>query len=177
MPSIVWISHLGPQSNSSRIDCRAAPAFLAHGLSMCIPMSDATFSLVTPMFTAGGFLGSSTANIAMERHGRKAAMQISGLFVAIDSGYVKSGTTCSRATFRPVTRPNYALLRHDGAVHFMMKSSRVTTVRTEVPRNRDLSTQLQNCQQQSCHIMVSPWPPTRIVSPISPVFRVSFLSQ
>jgi MFS family permease len=49
-------------------------------------MSDATFSLVTSMFTAGGFLGSSTANIAMERYGRKAALQISGLFVAIGSG-------------------------------------------------------------------------------------------
>jgi len=49
-------------------------------------MSDATFSLVTSMFTVGGFLGSSTANIVMERHGRKAAMQISGLFVAVGSG-------------------------------------------------------------------------------------------
>jgi MFS family permease len=49
-------------------------------------MSDATFSLVTSMFTVGGFLGSSTANIVMERHGRKAAVQISGLFVAVGSG-------------------------------------------------------------------------------------------
>jgi SP family facilitated glucose transporter-like MFS transporter 3 len=49
-------------------------------------MSDATFSLVTSIFTAGGFLGSSTANIAMERHGRKAAVQISGLCVAVGSG-------------------------------------------------------------------------------------------
>jgi MFS family permease len=49
-------------------------------------MSDATFSLVTSVFTVGGFLGSSTASIAMERHGRKAALQISGLFVAVGSG-------------------------------------------------------------------------------------------
>jgi MFS family permease len=49
-------------------------------------MSDATFSLVTAMFTAGGFFGSSIANIIMERHGRKAAIQISGLFVAVGSG-------------------------------------------------------------------------------------------
>jgi len=68
------------------LTCRAAPAFLTHGLPTCISMSDATFSLVTSMFTAGGFLGSSTANIVMERHGRKAALQISGLFVAIGSG-------------------------------------------------------------------------------------------
>ena len=49
-------------------------------------MSDTTFSLVTSMFTAGGFFGSSTANIVMERHGRKAAIQISGLFMAVGSG-------------------------------------------------------------------------------------------
>jgi len=38
------------------------------------------------MYTAGGFFGSSTANIVMERHGRKPAIQISGLFVAVGSG-------------------------------------------------------------------------------------------
>ena len=49
-------------------------------------MSDTTFSLVTSIFTVGGFLGSSTAGTIMERHGRKAALQVSGLFVAIGSG-------------------------------------------------------------------------------------------
>ena len=49
-------------------------------------MSDATFSLVTSMFTVGGFLGSSTAGIAMDRHGRKAALQISGLSTAVGAG-------------------------------------------------------------------------------------------
>jgi MFS family permease len=49
-------------------------------------MSDATFSLVTSMFTVGGFLGSSNAAIAMDRYGRKAALQISGLFTAIGAG-------------------------------------------------------------------------------------------
>jgi MFS transporter, SP family, solute carrier family 2 (facilitated glucose transporter), member 3 len=49
-------------------------------------MSDATFSLVTSVFTVGGFLGSTTAGIAMDRYGRKAALQISGLFTAIGAG-------------------------------------------------------------------------------------------
>jgi MFS family permease len=49
-------------------------------------MSDATFSLVTSMFTVGGFLGSSNAGIAMDRYGRKAALQISGLLTAVGAG-------------------------------------------------------------------------------------------
>jgi len=48
-------------------------------------MSDAIFSLVTSMFTVGGFLGSLTAGMVMERHGRKAALQYSGLSVAVGS--------------------------------------------------------------------------------------------
>ncbi len=49
-------------------------------------MSDATFSLITSMFTVGGFLGSCTASIVMDRRGRKAALQFSGLLVAVGSG-------------------------------------------------------------------------------------------
>jgi MFS family permease len=49
-------------------------------------MSDAEFSLVTSMFTVGGLLGSLSASMVMERHGRKAALQISGLSVAAGSG-------------------------------------------------------------------------------------------
>jgi MFS family permease len=49
-------------------------------------MSDAMFSLVTSIFTVGGFLGSSIAGMVMERHGRKAALQFSGLSVAVGSG-------------------------------------------------------------------------------------------
>ncbi|KAF8479259.1 general substrate transporter [Russula ochroleuca] len=68
------------------LTCRAAPPFLSHGLPTCIPMSDAEFSLVTSMFTVGGLLGSLSASMVMERHGRKAALQISGLSVAAGSG-------------------------------------------------------------------------------------------
>ncbi len=49
-------------------------------------MSDAVFSLVTSMFTVGGFIGSFIAGMVMERHGRKAALQCSGLSVAVGSG-------------------------------------------------------------------------------------------
>ncbi len=49
-------------------------------------MSDATFSLITSMFTVGGFLGSCTASLVMDRSGRKGALQLSGLLVAVGSG-------------------------------------------------------------------------------------------
>ncbi|KAH9981458.1 hypothetical protein BGW80DRAFT_1270347 [Lactifluus volemus] len=68
------------------LTCRTVPAFTPRTLPTCIPMSDATFSLVTSVFTVGGFLGSTTAGIAMDRYGRKAALQISGLFTAIGAG-------------------------------------------------------------------------------------------
>lgn len=51
-----------------------------YGLPTCIPMSDATFSLVTSMFTVGGLLGSLSANLAMDRYGRKGASRLSAVF-------------------------------------------------------------------------------------------------
>lgn len=68
------------------LTCRAAPPLPSHGLPTCIPMSDTVFSLVTSIFTVGGFLGSSIAGMVMERHGRKAAIQFSGISVAVGSG-------------------------------------------------------------------------------------------
>jgi len=49
-------------------------------------MTDATFSFVTSMFTVGGLVGSTFASIVMDGYGRKAALQVSGLFVAVGSG-------------------------------------------------------------------------------------------
>lgn len=43
-------------------------------------MSDATFSLVTSLFTVGGLLGSLSANLVMDRYGRKGASRFSALF-------------------------------------------------------------------------------------------------
>jgi sugar porter (SP) family MFS transporter len=68
------------------LTCRATAHSSSNGLSTCIPMSDATFSLITSVFTVGGFLGSCTASIVMDRRGRKAALQFSGLLVAVGSG-------------------------------------------------------------------------------------------
>jgi hypothetical protein len=68
------------------LTCRATTPSSSYGFSTCIPMSDATFSLITSMFTVGGFLGSCTASNVMNRRGRKAALQLSGLLVAVGSG-------------------------------------------------------------------------------------------
>lgn len=46
-------------------------------------MSDATFSLLTSVFTIGGLLGSLSANAVMDRFGRKGAVQASSMFVAV----------------------------------------------------------------------------------------------
>ncbi|KIJ69595.1 hypothetical protein HYDPIDRAFT_79961 [Hydnomerulius pinastri MD-312] len=68
---------------------------LYYGLPTCIPMSDATFSLVTSMFTVGGFFGSLFANIAMDRYGRKGATRLSAAFNA--AGAALSGVAASVA--------------------------------------------------------------------------------
>lgn len=54
-----------------------------YGLPLCIPMSDATFSVVTSIFTVGGLAGSMGANIAMDRLGRRGATRLSGLMTAL----------------------------------------------------------------------------------------------
>ncbi|KAG9318338.1 general substrate transporter [Chiua virens] len=59
-------------------------------------MSDAAFSLVTSLFTVGGFIGSLSANIAMDRYGRKGATRISALFNA--AGATISGLAASIAS-------------------------------------------------------------------------------
>lgn len=57
-----------------------------YGLPTCIPMSDATFSVVTSVYTVGGFLGSFFANVVMDRWGRKGAVRASSLMVILGSG-------------------------------------------------------------------------------------------
>ncbi|KAG2075925.1 general substrate transporter [Suillus decipiens] len=56
-----------------------------YGLPTCIPMSDATFSVVTSMYTLGGFFGSLSANIVMDRYGRKGASRLSAVLTAAGS--------------------------------------------------------------------------------------------
>lgn len=62
------------------LTCQNVVPDSSYGLPTCIPMSDATFSLVTSLFTVGGLFGSLSANLAMDRYGRKGASRISALF-------------------------------------------------------------------------------------------------
>ena len=48
-------------------------------------MSDATFSVVTSVYTVGGFLGSFFANVVMDRWGRKGAVRVSAVMVVVGS--------------------------------------------------------------------------------------------
>ncbi|KAF8436896.1 general substrate transporter [Boletus edulis BED1] len=56
------------------------PDSLYYGLPTCMPMTDATFSLVTSMFTFGGLFGCLSANLIMDRYGRNSATRFSALF-------------------------------------------------------------------------------------------------
>ncbi|KAH7889851.1 general substrate transporter [Phlebopus sp. FC_14] len=66
-----------------------------YGLPTCIPMSDATFSFVTSMFTVGGFFGSLFANLAVDQWGRKGATRFSATLNAV--GAAVSGLAASVA--------------------------------------------------------------------------------
>ncbi|KZT03566.1 general substrate transporter [Laetiporus sulphureus 93-53] len=57
-----------------------------YGLPACIPMSDATFSVLTSVYTVGGLIGSLGANLAMDRWGRKGACRVSALATAVGAG-------------------------------------------------------------------------------------------
>ncbi|KAA1474808.1 general substrate transporter [Dentipellis sp. KUC8613] len=57
-----------------------------YGLPHCIPMSDATFSAVTAVFTVGGLLGSLSSKYVVDRFGRKGAVICNSVLVAMGSG-------------------------------------------------------------------------------------------
>ncbi|KAG1736752.1 general substrate transporter [Suillus lakei] len=69
------------------LTCKIADptAPMYYGLPTCIPMSDATFSVVTSIYTFGGFFGSLSANIVMDRYGRKGASRLSAALTAAGS--------------------------------------------------------------------------------------------
>jgi MFS family permease len=46
-------------------------------------MSDATFSVVTSIYTIGGLIGSMGANVVMDRFGRRGASRISAVMTAL----------------------------------------------------------------------------------------------
>lgn len=67
------------------ITCRNVDQGIYRGLPICIPMSDAAFSVVTSIFTVGGLLGSMSANLAMDRWGRRGATRLSALATVVGS--------------------------------------------------------------------------------------------
>ncbi|KAG8904708.1 hypothetical protein FRB99_001294, partial [Tulasnella sp. 403] len=54
-------------------------------LPVCIPMSNATFGLVTSVFTIGGLFGSLASNYLMNRFGRKGAAKFNAGFILVGS--------------------------------------------------------------------------------------------
>ncbi|TFY54754.1 hypothetical protein EVJ58_g8675 [Rhodofomes roseus] len=61
----------------------------------CIPMSDATFSVVTSVYTVGGLMGSLGANLVMDRWGRRGAVRISA--IATGAGAALMGVSAGLA--------------------------------------------------------------------------------
>lgn len=99
------------------LTCQNAVPQTYYGLPTCIPMSDATFSLVTSLFTVGGLLGSLFANLAMDRYGRKGACRLSAVFNA--AGAAMSGLAPSVAPMalgRFVSFPDFKNMYLDNSV-------------------------------------------------------------
>ncbi|KIM87653.1 hypothetical protein PILCRDRAFT_815229 [Piloderma croceum F 1598] len=65
------------------LTCRNVDTGIYYGLPVCIPMSDATFSVVTSIYTVGGLIGSMGASVAMDRFGRRGASRISAVMTAL----------------------------------------------------------------------------------------------
>jgi len=51
-------------------------------------MSNFVFSFVTAIFTVGGLVGSLTANMLIDRYGRKGASRAAALLVAAGAGFM-----------------------------------------------------------------------------------------
>jgi len=62
-------------------------------------MSDFIFSFVTVIFTVGGLVGSLTANIIIDRHGRKGASLATALLVAIGAGFMSVSGSVATLSF------------------------------------------------------------------------------
>ncbi|KAI0747840.1 general substrate transporter [Daedaleopsis nitida] len=66
-----------------------------YGLPTCIPMSDATFSVLTSVYTVGGLVGSIGANVVMDRWGRKGAVLSSAFIMAVGAGFMSVAASLS----------------------------------------------------------------------------------
>lgn len=80
--------HISALNQIERVlTCKKTDDYSRHyGLPTCIPMTDATFSVVTSVFTVGGLLGSMGANLVMDKRGRKDAIRASSLMTAAGTG-------------------------------------------------------------------------------------------
>ncbi|RPD65842.1 general substrate transporter [Lentinus tigrinus ALCF2SS1-7] len=79
------------------LTCRVrdgAPATY-YGLPTCISMSDATFSVLTSIYTVGGLLGSIGANVIMDKWGRKGAVLVSAFIMAVGAGFMAVAASLS----------------------------------------------------------------------------------
>ncbi|KAM6500706.1 General substrate transporter [Amanita muscaria] len=75
------------------LTCSATPKDLVNTLALpCIPMSNFTFSIVTAIFTIGGLIGSTVANLVMDRWGRKGATKVSALLITSGAGVMSLST-------------------------------------------------------------------------------------
>ena len=69
-------------------------------------MSDATFSVVTSVYTVGGLLGSLVANVVMDRWGRKGAVRASAVMFVVGSAIMGISASLS-----PLILGRYVLSR------------------------------------------------------------------
>lgn len=56
------------------------------GLPTCIPLTDTEFSAVTALFTVGGLVGSLLGTPLTERRGRRGALLVDGILIAVGCG-------------------------------------------------------------------------------------------
>lgn len=103
-----------------------------YGLPTCIPMSDATFSVVTSVYTMGGFFGSLSANIVMDRYGRKGASRLSAVLTAVGSAVFGLSSSVG-----PLILGRYVL--HTSNIRYNLPHPQISCWSCSWPRHLSLS--------------------------------------
>ncbi|KAG8799484.1 hypothetical protein FRC19_003759 [Serendipita sp. 401] len=65
----------------------------AYGFPLCVPMEDAEFGLITSIFTIGGLISSLVANRITDPYGRRPAVQINAILVALGSAIAATASS------------------------------------------------------------------------------------
>ena len=105
------------------LTCRVGIPAYYYKLPTCIPMDDATFSLVTAVYTVGGFFGSAVAGTIMDGWGRKGAVLSSSFIMALGSGFMGVSASLSPLIFGRYVfrwRP-YLTVRHSLLVQYQLR--------------------------------------------------------